>query len=136
MRSMTKDYSTSLDVLREWSDSQSVQIFLSSHGDKIFGYVHTQEGTRADEEITRVVASIERPKNREELQRYMGMIVCLAKFCHIIRTFLLLCVPCCETTQRGRGPNIRKRLPLAPGNDHRSTSFGVLFVSGGHDRVH
>ena len=95
-----------------------------------------KEGTRADENTTGVVASIERPKNREELQRYMGMIVYIAKVFNIIRTFLPLGVPCCETTPLGRGPNPRKRLPSAQGDDHRSTSFGVLFVSRRHDCVH
>ena len=47
---------------------------------KYFGHVVSDRGVEADAEKLRAVAAMKQPQNREELQRYMGMIAYLAKF--------------------------------------------------------
>ena len=47
---------------------------------KYFGHVLSGEGVSADTDKLKAVAEMPRPKNREELHRFLGMIAYLAKF--------------------------------------------------------
>jgi hypothetical protein len=55
-------------------------VFLRRTEVKYFSHSLTGEGIRADEDETRAVVSMQRPQNRKELQRFLGIIAYLEKF--------------------------------------------------------
>ena len=75
---------------------------------KYFGHILTGQGIRADVNKLRAVVSMQTPHNREELQRYMGMIAYLAKFPGL--------GPPCKRfsgmTPHGCGPQLKRRLNI------------------------
>lgn len=47
---------------------------------KYIGHILSTQGLKSDEEKIRVVTQLPKPKNKQELQRFLGMVQYLAKF--------------------------------------------------------
>ena len=52
----------------------------SKQGSEFFGHILLSEGLKPDMDKTTAIASLDCPRDKDELRRYMGMLEYLAKF--------------------------------------------------------